>query len=166
MEKPGAIEKVKSGNGSMNARAEIVKLIEEKQIAPAAVARDIAVPASEFYEWLGGGRKPAEFVERITTFLADRTTIRHIMSEVGNELRGNAGSKLAATVAGIVSKIRKASDEEEREEMCDHAMMYIADLKWLLELMARDQTIRSALKPGDRVVIVKSGGGKTLNSHA
>ena len=86
-----------------------------------------------------------------------------LLAEVGNELRRTAGTKLVATVARIVIGIRDASDEEERQEMSDHAMLYLDDIKWLIEIMGRDQTIRSALKPGDRVVVVKSG-GKTVNN--
>ncbi len=80
-------------------------------------------------------------------------------------MRGTAGSKLTATLARIAISMRDASDAEERQELCDRAMLYVQDIKWLFEIMARDQTIRSALKPGDRVVVVKSG-GKTAKSNA
>jgi hypothetical protein len=75
------------------------------------------------------------------------------------------GDKYAATIARIVISLRDVQGEEERGELIDHALMYIKDLKSLIELMGRDQTVRSALKPGDRVVVVKSG-GKTVKSNA
>jgi hypothetical protein len=141
-----------------NVRAQALRLIEIEKIPIAAIAREASISTAEFIEWLGGGRKPAEFVARISEFIANRATIRHILSEVSNEMRGDAGSNLAATVARIAINMRDAADEEERHELCDHAMLYVQDIKWLFEIMARDQTIRSALRPGDRVVVVKTGG--------
>src|SRR5260370_12523268 len=152
-------------NENANVRAQALRLIEEEKIPIAAIAREASVSTAEFIEWLGGGRKPADFVARISEFVANRVTIRHILSEVSNELRGNVGTKLIATAARIVIDIRDAADEEERRELSDHAMLYLDDIKWLIEIMARDQTLRYQLKPGDRVVVVKSG-GKTVNTNA
>jgi hypothetical protein len=152
-----------------NIRAQALKLIEVEKIPLAAIARDISISTpeistAEFVEWLGGGRKPPEFVAAIGEWINDRTTVRRILDEVGNELRANVGTKFAATIARIVISLREASDEEERGELIDHALMYINNLKSLIELMGKDQTVRSALKPGDRVVVVKSG-GKTVHSN-
>jgi hypothetical protein len=148
-----------------NVRARILRVIEEEKIPLAVIARDISISTVEFLEFLGGGRKPPEFVTAIGEWIADRTTVRRILDEVGNELRANVGDKYAATIARIVISLRDVQDEEERGELIDHALMYIKDLKSLIELMGRDQTVRSALKPGDRVVVVKSG-GKTVKSNA
>jgi hypothetical protein len=145
-------------------RAQALRLIEVEKIPIAGFAREVLVTTGEFIEFLGGGRKPPEFVARIREFIADRVSIRSILSQVSNDLRGNVGAKLIATVGRIAINMRDASDEEERQELCDHLMLYVQDIEWLFEIMAKDQTIRSALKPGDRVVVVKSG-GRTVRSN-
>lgn len=147
-----------------NVRAQALRLIEIEKVPLVAIARDASVSTAEFIEWLGGGRKPAEFVAKISEWIADRLTIRHILTEVSNQMRGDAGAKLIATVGRIAINMRDASDEEERLELCDHLMLYVQDIEWLFNIMAKDQTIRSALKPGDRVVVVKAG-GKAVNSN-
>jgi hypothetical protein len=134
-----------------NVRAQALKLIEVEKIPIAAISReafDEYGRTAEFIEWLGGGRKAPEFVAKIGEFITSRLTIRTILSQVSNELRGEAGSKLMATLGRIVIGMRDAADEAEREELFDHAALYLLDLRWLFEIMAQDQTIRSALKPG------------------
>src|SRR5208282_3271798 len=138
-----------------NIRRDILTLMEKEHIPIAAIAREIKAPTAELWEWLASGRKNAEFTSSLTEFLANRVTFRHIFSEVGSELRGNAASKYLLMVTELAAEMAGAQSPIAREEIHAQMLLHIADLQWLIGIMASEQTVRSQLKPGDRVMIVK-----------
>ncbi|HLW71364.1 MAG TPA: hypothetical protein VKS22_12165 [Candidatus Binataceae bacterium] len=141
-------------------------MIEAEGIAPAAISREAKIDAAEFCEWLGGGKKPAEFMTKLAEFAADRATVRQILCSVGNDLRAIAASKMLDNIAHLAAAMAGCNDEAERDDLLGHMSLFLLDLKSIIALMGREQTIRSALLPGDKLMIMKSGGKATAGRAA
>jgi hypothetical protein len=73
---------------------------------------------------------------------------------------------MLGNITALIVKMAESADEGDRDDLVAHAGLFISDVQWICALMGREQTIRSALLPGDKLMIMKPGGKATAGRVA
>jgi hypothetical protein len=149
-----------------NVRQELRELAANQMVPIGAVAREIGVPSAMLDNWLAErSRIDGAVVGRLIQFIDDRTFIWRVMPEASNKIRQEFATKLIANLAIIGSEMEYA-EGAERADLHDQMTMYLGDLRRLFELMGDDAAklperlaaaLRSALGPGDKMLISRAG---------
>jgi hypothetical protein len=148
---------------------EALALIGRELIPPAAIARECGVSEETLMAWLSGKPIGADFICRIADFIDARATVARALAESGNPLRASFALRLISNVGNLLDDLESAR-ADQRAEIHDHILMYILDVRRLIELMGGEKPptlasmIHGELKPGDRMMIVR-GGGKNANAN-
>src|SRR5437667_1596927 len=146
-------------NGKRNVREEVRQFFRDEPITPAGVARECRIPDATLQAWLyGSGTISPAQAGGIVEFIAQRSVYRRVLSEVGNDLRANAVQALVSKAAKAVLALR--DEVSDRDGICDQIGMYLYDISETVTLMGTEQTVRSAIQPGDRFVMIRNGGKK------
>jgi hypothetical protein len=151
-----------NNRGGAYIREDLAEIMKRDSIRLGAVARQCRVPHKILVAWLDRSAKmDVEYAVRVREFISDRITIDHINREVNNELRGNAVTEYFNKIY-ILANLLHDPEEPDRDAIFDEIDLHVRDAKRVVALMALEQTVRGVIEPGDRLMVIKSGGKKAV----
>jgi hypothetical protein len=146
---------------SRNPRAELRALMRRDLLLPTAVGYQVGISADALCEWLKGERKSAQFVALIVEFIDAYNFSWNALTVADNADRAQAGLHFLGNVGVLLNEMENASGAR-RGELRDALVAEIVAARRVIEMMGAEgaqspervaETIRSALKPGDTMLI-------------
>jgi hypothetical protein len=160
---------VQTQTKTRNLRTELRALMRRDLLLPAVVGYETELSPDAISEWLKGAPKSADFNNRIAEFIDSYTSTWEMLALASNATRAVLGLRFLTNIAVVLNEMENAP-AARRGELRDVLVGEIGAARRVMELIGVEggesperlaATIRSALAPGDTMLIKRGRGDRT-----